>query len=83
MACCITKRNGYGIKARCSATNVRKGRYRQFHQVGAETYGFDGPDIDAEVILLSARPWQELGLLEHVTPELNSLGSASARGLPR
>ncbi|MGM0615529.1 MAG: histidine--tRNA ligase [Pseudomonadota bacterium] len=57
----------------------QKGRYRQFHQVGVETYGFTGPDIDAEVILLSARLWQELGLTQHVTLELNSLGSAEAR----
>ena len=61
----------------------QKGRYRQFHQVGVETYGFEGPDIDAEVILLSARLWQELGLMEHVTLELNSLGSAEARAAYR
>ncbi|MFP3341250.1 histidine--tRNA ligase [Halomonas sp. SIMBA_159] len=61
----------------------QKGRYRQFHQVGVETYGFDGPDIDAEVILLSARLWQELGLMEHVTLELNSLGSSEARAAYR
>ncbi|GAA3910662.1 histidine--tRNA ligase [Halomonas cibimaris] len=61
----------------------QKGRYRQFHQVGVETYGFDGPDIDAEVILLSARLWQELGLAEHVTLELNSLGSSEARAAYR
>jgi histidyl-tRNA synthetase len=61
----------------------QKGRYRQFHQVGVETYGFDGPDIDAEVILLSARLWQELGLTEHVTLELNSLGSPEARAAYR
>nr|WP_295713189.1 histidine--tRNA ligase [uncultured Halomonas sp.] len=57
----------------------QKGRYRQFHQIGVEAFGFDGPDIDAEVILLSARLWKELGLMEHVTLELNSLGSAEAR----
>jgi histidyl-tRNA synthetase len=61
----------------------QKGRYRQFHQVGVETYGFDGPDIDAEVILLSARLWQELGLTDHVTLELNSLGSSDARAAYR
>ncbi|MDP3535598.1 MAG: histidine--tRNA ligase [Halomonas sp.] len=61
----------------------QKGRYRQFHQVGVETYGFEGPDIDAEVILLSARLWRELGLLEHVTLELNSLGSTEARAAYR
>lgn len=61
----------------------QKGRYRQFHQIGVEAFGFDGPDIDAEVILLSARLWKELGLMEHVTLELNSLGSAEARAAYR
>ncbi|PMR67926.1 histidine--tRNA ligase [Halomonas heilongjiangensis] len=61
----------------------QKGRYRQFHQVGVETFGLDGPDIDAEVILLSARLWQQLGLFEHVTLELNSLGSSQARAAYR
>lgn len=57
----------------------QKGRYRQFHQIGVETFGMTGPDIDAELILLSARLWRELGLLDHVTLEINSLGSAEAR----
>ncbi len=57
----------------------QKGRYRQFHQVGIEAYGMHGPDIDLEVILLSARLWKQLGLYEHVTLELNSLGSPEAR----
>lgn len=57
----------------------QKGRYRQFHQVGVETYGLEGPDIDAEVILLTARLWRRLGLDDHVTLELNSLGSSDAR----
>jgi len=61
----------------------QKGRYRQFHQVGIEAYGMDGPDIDLEVILLSARLWKQLGLYEHVTLELNSLGSPEARGAYR
>ncbi|MGR2739402.1 histidine--tRNA ligase [Billgrantia sp. Q4P2] len=61
----------------------QKGRYRQFHQVGLEAFGLEGPDIDAEVILLSARLWQELGLIEHVTLELNSLGSSEARAAYR
>ncbi len=61
----------------------QKGRYRQFHQVGVESFGLDGPDIDAELILLSARLWRELGLMEHVTLELNSLGSADARAAYR
>ncbi|WP_136066543.1 histidine--tRNA ligase [Modicisalibacter radicis] len=61
----------------------QKGRYRQFHQVGIEAYGMDGPDIDLEVILLSARLWKQLGLYEHVTLELNSLGSPEARAAYR
>ncbi len=57
----------------------QKGRYRQFHQIGVETFGMAGPDIDAELIVLSARLWQDLGLLDNVRLELNSLGSAQAR----
>ncbi len=57
----------------------QKGRYRQFHQIGIETFGMAGPEIDAELILMSARLWRELGLLDHVTLEINSLGSAEAR----
>lgn len=57
----------------------QKGRYRQFHQFGIEAYGLAGPDIDAEVILMSARLWRELGIMEHVTLELNSLGSSDDR----
>lgn len=58
----------------------QKGRQRQFHQIGVETFGLDTPDIDAEVILLSARLWQRLGISEHVTLQLNSIGSREARG---
>ncbi len=57
----------------------QKGRYRQFHQIGVETFGLNGPDIDAELILLSVRLWRELGILDHLTLELNTLGSAAAR----
>lgn len=57
----------------------QKGRYRQFHQIGVETFGISGPDIDAELILLSARLWRELGILDQLTLELNTLGSAAAR----
>lgn len=56
----------------------QKGRYRQFHQVGVEVFGLDGPDVDAEIILLNARIWRGLGL-EGLTLELNSLGSPEAR----
>lgn len=57
----------------------QKGRYRQFHQVGAEAFGMDGPDIDAEVIIMSAQLWKRLGLIESVELQLNTLGSAEAR----
>lgn len=57
----------------------QKGRYRQFHQIGVETFGMQGPDIDAEVLLLSARILRELGVAEHVQLQINSLGSAEAR----
>jgi len=56
----------------------QKGRYRQFHQVGAEAYGMAGPDIDAELICLTARLWRRLGIPQ-VTLQLNSLGSSVAR----
>ncbi|HEX7031318.1 MAG TPA: histidine--tRNA ligase [Gammaproteobacteria bacterium] len=56
----------------------QKGRYRQFHQFGVEAFGLAGPDIDAEVILVSAALWRELGL-EGLALELNSLGSAETR----
>ncbi|MDK4631530.1 histidine--tRNA ligase, partial [Kingella kingae] len=52
----------------------QKGRYRQFHQVGIEALGFADADIDAEIIAMCADLWRELGILEHLTLELNSLG---------
>jgi histidyl-tRNA synthetase len=57
----------------------QKGRYRQFHQFGVEVFGLPGPDIDAEVILLSSRLWKNFGISQHVTLEINSLGSSEAR----
>lgn len=57
----------------------QKGRYRQFHQIGIETFGMANADIDAEVIMLSARLWQQLGIADAVTLQLNSLGSNEAR----
>src|SRR5690554_779797 len=57
----------------------QKGRYRQFHQCGVEAFGMSGPDIDAEVLLLSARILRELGVGELVTLQLNSLGSPASR----
>lgn len=57
----------------------QKGRLRQFHQIGVEAFGMAGPDIDAELIFLTARLWRALGIAEFVTLELNSIGSAAAR----
>ncbi|MCP1339211.1 histidine--tRNA ligase [Idiomarina sp. M1R2S28] len=57
----------------------QKGRYRQFHQFGIETFGLDSADADAEVILLSARLWREFGIADQVELQLNSLGSNEAR----
>lgn len=57
----------------------QKGRYRQFHQIGVETYGLEGPDIDAELLLLSHSLFQSLKLDDCVTLEINSLGSETAR----
>lgn len=57
----------------------QKGRYRQFHQCGVEVFGLDGPDVDAELIMMTARLWRELGIAEHVRLELNSIGSLDAR----
>ncbi len=57
----------------------QKGRYRQFHQVGVEVFGIEGPDVDAELIMMTARLWRELGINDHVRLELNSIGSLQAR----
>ncbi len=58
------------------------GRYRQFHQIDAEAFGFEGPDIDAEMILLSARLLRRLGL-SRIKLHLNSLGTPAARAAYR
>jgi histidyl-tRNA synthetase len=57
----------------------QKGRYRQFHQLGVETFGFEGPDIDAELIAMTARLWRKLAMADEVSLEINSLGSAEVR----
>ncbi len=57
----------------------QKGRQRQFHQIGVEAFGVATPDMDAEVILLSARLWRQLGLSDKVELQLNSIGSPLAR----
>ncbi len=56
----------------------QKGRYRQFHQIGVEAYGMAGPDVDAEIILMTARLWRALGLRD-VTLQLNTLGTVHNR----
>ena len=61
----------------------QKGRQRQFHQFGAEVYGIDGPDVDAELIIMTARLWRQLGLQDAVTLQLNTLGSSTARAAYR
>jgi histidyl-tRNA synthetase len=57
----------------------QKGRQRQFHQIGAEAFGVAGPDMDAELILLSARLWRQLGIADGVQLQLNSIGGSAAR----
>lgn len=61
----------------------QKGRYRQFDQIGAECFGMAGPDIDAELLLMNARLWRDLGLIEDVRLELNSIGTSESRGAYR
>ncbi|NQD92560.1 histidine--tRNA ligase [Pseudomonas sp. CrR25] len=61
----------------------QKGRYRQFHQIGVEVFNIDGPDIDAELIVLTWRLWGLLGIRDAVTLELNSLGTSAARAVYR
>lgn len=57
----------------------QKGRYRQFHQIGVECFGMTGPDIDAELLILTARLWKALGLAPHVRLEINSIGTSASR----
>ncbi len=60
----------------------QKGRYRQFHQIGVEAFGFSGPDVDAEQILMIARLWGDLGL-DDIKLQLNSLGQPEERARHR
>jgi len=60
----------------------QKGRYRQFHQIDVEALGFEGPDVDAELILMSARLWRRLGI-GGVSLQLNSLGTSESRATYR
>jgi len=57
----------------------QKGRYRQFHQMGVETFGMPGPDIDIELISLIARFWKVIGIENDVRLEINSLGTSESR----
>lgn len=93
-ACCVRAGNEHGLlynqEQRLWYTGPmfrherpQKGRYRQFHQFGLEAFGIATPDIDAEVIILTARIWQKLGLTPYVKLELNSLGSNEARAAYR
>ena len=56
----------------------QKGRYRQFHQFDVEALGYDGPDVDAELIIMSARMWRRLGI-DNIRLEINSLGVPESR----
>ncbi|WP_371196140.1 histidine--tRNA ligase [Glaciecola sp. SC05] len=89
-ACCVRAGNQHGLLYNQQQRlwymgpmfrheRPQKGRYRQFHQFGAEAYGFEGPDIDVEVIMMGARLWKAFGIADKVTLQINSLGSNEAR----
>ena len=61
----------------------QKGRYRQFHQIGVEALGMNGPDIDAEIIAMTAELWRRLGLADSVQLEINTLGNKEERAAHR
>jgi len=58
--------------------NVQKGRQRQFHQIGVEAFGYAGPDVDAEQIVMLARLWRELGITD-VELQINTIGDITER----
>jgi histidyl-tRNA synthetase len=89
-ACCVRAGNQHGLLYNQEQRlwymgpmfrheRPQKGRYRQFHQFGLEAFGVATADMDAEVILLSADMWRKLGIFDHVTLEVNSLGSNEDR----
>ncbi len=93
-ACCVRAGNQHGLLYNQEQRlwymgpmfrheRPQKGRYRQFHQFGLESFGIATPDIDAEIIMLTSRLWRELGINEFVTLELNSLGSNEERATYR
>lgn len=59
--------------------NPQKGRFRQFHQIGVEAFGISGPDVDAELLVLTARLWQELGIDDEMVLQINTLGTSESR----
>jgi histidyl-tRNA synthetase len=61
----------------------QRGRLRQFHQVGVEAFGLNGPDIDAELLLITSRLWQALKIDQAVTLQINSLGTSADRKIYR
>lgn len=61
----------------------QKGRYRQFHQIGAEALGFSGPDVDAEIVIMLADLWQRLRLTPYLQLQINTLGSSEERAAHR
>jgi histidyl-tRNA synthetase len=61
----------------------QKGRYRQFHQLGAEAFGMPGPDVDVELVLMGRACWRALGVQQQVRLEINTLGSSASRGAYR
>ena len=61
----------------------QKGRSRQFHQFGVEVFGLNGPDIDAEILIMTARLWRQLGIADHTTLQINSLGTSESRASHR
>jgi histidyl-tRNA synthetase len=89
-ACCVRAGNEHGLLYNQQQRlwymgpmfrheRPQKGRYRQFHQFGAEAYGIAGPDIDLEMILIGARLWKAFGIADKVELQINSLGSSEAR----
>ena len=79
ITCCVVLRHVCGIWDLCSVMKTTKGRYRQFHQFGVETFGVATPDIDAELIMLTARLWKRMGVNHMVQLELNTLGETNER----
>ncbi|MFT5161921.1 MAG: histidyl-tRNA synthetase [Alteromonadaceae bacterium] len=93
-ACCVRAGNQHGLLYNQEQRlwymgpmfrheRPQKGRYRQFNQFGLEAFGIESADIDAEVIILSARMWKKLGISEHVRLEINTLGSSEDRATYR